>query len=114
MLSAALIIQHHSLYMYFQGPGCISFSAVSCQGKSVETLITITVKTHFLGLSFVSFQDKGWPRPVLDGSSGPVITEALMPESPSKFPHDIPSASTANPQEDERVPHVQDFLSQSP
>lgn len=111
MLSAALIIQHHSLYMYFQGPGCISLSAVSC--KSVEMLI-ITVKRHFLGLSFVSFQDKGWPRPVLDGSSGPVITEALMPESPSKFPHDIPSASTANPQENERVPHVQDFLTQSP
>lgn len=34
-----------------------------------------------------------------------------MPESPSKFPDNLPSARTANPQENERVPHIQDFLS---
>lgn len=33
-----------------------------------------------------------------------------MPESPSKLPDDLPSPSTANPQENERVPHIQDFL----
>lgn len=33
-----------------------------------------------------------------------------MPESPAKFPDDLPSPSTANPQENERIPHIQDFL----
>lgn len=68
----------------------------------VETLISVPVKTYISkvcrnALVSVSFQDKGWPRPVLDGSSGPVITEALMPESPAKFPNNVPSASAANP-----------------
>lgn len=62
-------------------------------------------------MASVLFQDKGRPRPVLDSSSGPVVTEALMPESPPEFPHHLPSAGTANPQENERVPHVQDFVS---
>lgn len=33
-----------------------------------------------------------------------------MQESPPKFPNNVPSPSTANTQEDERVPHIQDFL----
>lgn len=57
------------------------------------------------------FQDKRWPCPVLDCPQSSVLIEALMPESPSKFPDNLPSPSTANPQENERVPHVQDFLS---
>lgn len=31
--SAALITQHHSLHIYFQGPGCVSLSRVSWQCK---------------------------------------------------------------------------------
>ena len=54
--------------------------------------------------------DERWPCLVLDSSPGPVLTEALMQESPPKFPDNVSSPSTANPQEDERVPHVQDFL----
>lgn len=85
----------------------------------VETLVSLIGKTCVSKVSLkasvsVPFQDKGWPCPVLDGSSGPVLTEALMPESPSKFPDHLPSASTADPQENERVPHIQDFLSHTP
>lgn len=82
----------------------------------VETSVSVTMETGISkvclnALVSVLFQDKGWSRPVLDSSPGPVITEALMPESPAKFPHHLPSAGTANPQENERVPHVQDFVS---
>lgn len=55
-------------------------------------------------------RDKRWPCPILDGSPSPVLTEALMQESPPTFPDYVSSPSTANPQEDERVPHLQDFL----
>lgn len=59
---------------------------------------------------FLLFQDKRWPCPILDGPPCPVLTEALMQESSPKFLDDVSSLSTANPQENERVPHVQDFL----
>lgn len=60
---------------------------------------------------WVSLQDQRWPRPILDGSQGPLITQALVPQSPAHLPDDVPGPCTPHSQEAEGVPHLPDLLS---
>lgn len=63
-------------------------------------------------LLWVLLQDQGWPRPVLDRSKGPLITEALVPQGSAHLPHNIPGPGAPYSQEAEGIPHLPDLLKQ--
>ncbi|XP_063271636.1 WD repeat and SOCS box-containing protein 2 isoform X1 [Prinia subflava] len=64
------------------------------------------------GVVRIPLQDQGWPRPVLDSPEGPLVTQALVPQSPAHLPHHLPGAGAAHSQEAEGIPHLPDFLRQ--
>lgn len=100
--------------MAFLGWGWFSWTVCLQQaweylGGQLEFLVSLC---PVLRVVWIPLQDQGWPRPVLDGAEGPLIAQALVPQSPAHLPHDLPGAGAAHSQEAEGIPHLPDFLRQ--